>query len=175
MGQTEMWKVLEDFMIAVRRGGAVIPPSLIGDLRNAKLMIKISELEGSKGDSFMKVDEFLGNVESKLIVEAQKVLSQKDIDEWLRRIDEANVQCETCKVSVKKEENKFVVGVPRDQKWIRAEPSGDLTVEQVRQIAKESNVSVNLQRDGRLVVFGQPEGIKDFLKRTTELVKKTVF
>ena len=44
---------------------------------------------------------------------------------------------------------------------------GNLTSERIKQIAKESNLSVNLQKDGRLVVYGQPEGIKEFLKKMT--------
>ena len=51
-----------------------MPPNVLNDLRSAKLMIKISESEGSRGDAEQKVEEYLGNVESSLINEAQKTL-----------------------------------------------------------------------------------------------------
>jgi hypothetical protein len=39
-------------------------------------------------------------------------------------------------------------------------PSG-----RIQQIAKEQNLQVNQQKDGRLVVYGQQEDIKEFLKK----------
>ena len=71
------------------------------------------------------------------------------------------------------EENAFITGVPRDQKWVRIEPHGNFTSERIKQMVKENNLSVNAQKDGRLVVYGQPEDIKEFLKKmTTETNKK---
>ena len=104
-----------------------------------------------------------------LLTSAQKALSTETVDQWLRRLEEAN--SETCEE--KKEENKFITGVPRDQKWIRVEPIGNLPSDRIKLIAKESNLSVNPQKDGRLVVYGQPEVIKEFLKKmTAEAIKK---
>jgi hypothetical protein len=169
MSHTATWKVLEDLMIELRKKGVTMPPDVINDLRSAKLMIKISEAEGSRGDATQKVEEYLGNVESCLITEAQKVLSPETVDQWLRRLEEASV--EICEAQV--DENKFITGVPRDQKWVRVEPVGKLPTERIQQIAKESNLSVNPQKDGRLVVYGQPDCIKEFLKKmTAETIKK---
>jgi hypothetical protein len=169
MSHTATWKVLEDLMLELRKKGAAIPPNVINDLRSAKLMIKISEVEGSRGEASQKVEEYLGNVDSYLITEAQKVLSPEAVDQWLRRLEEANA--ETCEE--KMEENKFITGVPRDQKWVRVEPVGKLPTERIQQIAKESNLSVNRQKDGRIVVYGQSECIKEFLKKmTAEAIKK---
>ena len=96
-------------------------------------------------------------------------MSPETVDQWLRRLEEANA--ETCEEKI--EENKFITGVPRDQKWVRVEPIGNLPTERIQQIAKESNLSVNPQKDGRLVVYGQPESIKEFLKKmTAEAIKK---
>jgi hypothetical protein len=174
MGYTATWKVLEELMLDMYKKGAAVPPNVINDLRNAKLMIKISESSDAKGETAMKVDEFLGNVESVLLAEAQKTFGGEYVDGWLKRIDEANVQCETCQPApTKAEENKFVIGVPRDQKWVRVEPNGTLTCEHIESIAKETNLTLNPQKDGRLVVYGQPESLKAFLKKmTAETTKK---
>jgi hypothetical protein len=168
MGHNATWKVLEELMLDMHKKGAAVPPNVISDLRNAKLMIQISESSGAKGEQAIKVDEYLGNVESILLAEAQEKFGSEYVDEWLKRIDEANVQCETCQpVPAKVEENKFVTGVPRDQKWVRVEPNGALTSERIEQIAKETSLTVNTQKDGRLVVYGQPENIKAFVKKMT--------
>jgi hypothetical protein len=169
MSHTATWKVLEDLMIELRKKGVIIPPEVLTDLKSAKLMIKISEQEGGRGDASQKVEEYLGTVESYLITEAQKVLNPEIIDQWLVRLEEANT--ETCEEQV--EENIFITGVPRPQKWVRVEPVGNLPTERIQQFAKESNLSVNPQKDGRLVVYGQSECIKEFLKKmTAEAIKK---
>ena len=170
MGYTATWKVLEELMLDMQKKGAAVPPSVINDLRSAKLMIKISESAGSICESSPKVDQFLRNVEAVLLAEAQKTLGGEYVDSWIKRIDEANVRCEVCEE--KPRENKFVVGVPRDQKWVRVEPSGNLTAERIKQIAKENTLSVNAQADGRLIVYGQQDNVKVFLKKMANAVTK---
>jgi hypothetical protein len=169
MSHTATWKILEDLMIELKKKEVTIPPNVINDLRSAKLMIKISESAGSTGDVSQKVEEYLGYVESYLINEAQKTFGSEIVDQWLRRLEDATAETS----EEKTEENKFITNVPRDQKWIRVEPISNLPTERIQQIAKESSLSVNPQKDGRLVVYGQPEAIKEFLKKmTTEANKK---
>ena len=165
MGYTAKWKILEDLMIEVKKKGLETPANVINDLRSAKLMIKITDAGEGGGDSTMKLEELLGNVESELVTEAQSVLSPQEVDEWLRRLDEASLP--TCEVKGKRE-NTFVTGVPRDQKWIRIEPMPNLPATKLALIAKESSLQVNPQKDGRLVVYGQQESITAFLKKMTE-------
>jgi hypothetical protein len=90
-------------------------------------------------------------------------MSSDKVDLWLGRLEEANAEiCEEAKA-----DDKFVTGVPRDQKWVRVEPIKNLSTERIQQIAKEQNLQVDKQKDGRLVVYGQPDGIKEFLKKMT--------
>jgi hypothetical protein len=163
------WKTLEEMMLELRKKGANIPSNVMEDLRAAKSMINLSCMDGSRGEAIQKAEEYLAKVEAYLVTEAQKTLGSETVDQWLRRLEDANI--ETCEE--KTEKNTFVTGVPRDQKWIRVEPINKLPAERIRQIAKEQNLQVNPQKDGRLVVYGKPEGIKEFLKKmTTETVKK---
>jgi hypothetical protein len=163
------WKALEDMMIELKKKGVTIPPNVMEDLRAAKSMIKLSCMEDSRGEVIQKTEEYTANVEAYLITEAQKTLGSEKVDEWLRRLEEASAEvCEDAK-----REDKFVTGVPRDQKWIRVEPINNLPKEQIQQIAEDQNLQVKAQSDGRLVVFGQPDAIKAFLKRmTTEAAKQ---
>jgi hypothetical protein len=134
-------------------------------------MIKISESAGDTGDLSQKVEEYLGNVESFLINEAQITLSPEIVDLWLRRLEDGTAETSEAKI----EENKFITNVPRDQKWVRVEPINSLPTECILQIAKESSLSVNSQKDGRLVIYGQPEAIKEFLKKITAKANKNNF
>jgi len=169
MGYTATWRILEDIIIELRKKGVTIPPNVMTDLKSAKLMINISQAEGSTGEATQKVEEYLANVEGYLITEAQKTFGSERVDEWLRRLEAAI--CEVCEV--KEQEDKFILGVPRGQKWIRVEPIQSLPPERLKQLAQELNLTVNPQKDGRLVVYGKPEDIKEFLKRmAAEAIKK---
>jgi hypothetical protein len=156
------WKLLEDMLIALKKTGVTIPVNVMEDLRAAKSMIKLSCMEGTRGgDAIQKAEEYTANVEAYLVTEAQKVMGLEVVDGWLRRLEEANAEvCEE-----KTEENKFVTGVPRDQKWVRVEPIESLPTEKIQQIAQEQSLQVKPQKDGRLIVYGQPENVKEFLKK----------
>jgi hypothetical protein len=156
-------------MLDLQKKGVTVPPNFINDLRNAKLMIIVSQAEGRQGEESQKVEDYLGSLESVLINEAQKALSPEIVDQWLRRLGEASSEIGEEKIV----ENRFIAGVPRDQKWVRVEPVGNLPTERILLIAKESNLLVNGQKDGRLLVYGQSESIKGFLKKMTlEATKK---
>jgi len=171
MGYTARWKVLEDLMIELRKKGVTESPELLNNLKSAKLMIKISEAEGCGGEADQKVEEYLRNVESSLLTEAETVLIPETVDKWLRRLEEANAGCEVCKENSELEA-KFITGVPKDQKWVRVEPIDTLTSKRIKQMAQEGKLSVKPQKDGRLVVFGQQESIKEFLKKMTAEANK---
>jgi hypothetical protein len=96
-------------------------------------------------------------------------MNPEEVDEWLKRLDEASLLI--CEVKAKSE-SALIAGVPRDQKWIRVEPMPNLPAEKLMVIAKENSLSVNQQKDGRLVVYGQQEGIKAFLKKMTEAAQE---
>ncbi|MGD6807881.1 MAG: DUF2096 family protein [Candidatus Bathyarchaeia archaeon] len=163
------WKLLEDMMLELKKAGVVIPAKTIEDLRSAKSLIKLSCMPNS-GDAIQKAEEYLANVEAFVMTEGQKAFGEERVDGWLRQLEEANI--EVCAEAVTVEE-KYVVGMPRDQKWVRVEPIGELTAEKIGQIAKEQNMQVKNQKDGKLVVYGRPENLKAFLKKmTTEKYKQ---
>jgi hypothetical protein len=157
------WKLLEDMMLELKKSGVTIPDKVIEDLRSAKSMLKLGCMPGS-GDAIQKAEELMGNVEAFVVTEGQNVFGDLKVDGWLRSLEEANVEvCEPSGKSVMVGD-KFVTGVPRDQKWVRIEPIGDITAVKVELIAKEQNLQVKKQPDGKLVVYGQPENLKAFLK-----------
>jgi hypothetical protein len=162
------WKLLEDMMIELKKKGDSIPPNVMEDLRAAKSMIKLSCMKGS-GGAIQKAEEYLANVEAYVINQAQTTFDSETADQWLRRLEDTNA--EVCEETTA--ENTFVTGVPRDQQWVRVEPINNLPTERIQQLAKEQNLQVKTQKDGRLVVYGQPECIKEFLKKmTTDAAKQ---
>jgi len=163
MGYLAMWKVLEEIIVEFRKRGLTIPATVMNDLKAAKTMIKIMDASTGNGESSLKIEEYLGSVEAYLVTEAQKHFAPEQIDNWLKRLEIAN--CETCEESA--EEPRFIAGVPRDQKWIRIEPLANLPVEKLKQLALETNLSTNMQKNGRMLVYGQAEDLKEFVKKMT--------
>jgi len=168
MGYLAMWKVLEEIITEFRKKQLPIPEKVMNDLKAAKTMIKIVNADSGHGENNLKIEEYLGSVEAYLVIEAQKHFAPEHIDQWLKRLETAN--CETCEENA--EETRFIAGVPRDQKWIRIEPLTNLPAEKLKQLAKETNLSTSIQKDGRMLVYGQAEDLKEFVKKMTKETNK---
>jgi hypothetical protein len=159
MGYSSAWQVLENMIADFRKRGINVPEEVMTNLKSAKTMIKILKADPSRGETLQKIEEYLGNVESYLISEGQKKVGDEYVKDWLKRLEEANrkVDDET--------ETRFVAGLPREGKWIRVKPSAELTLEKLKKIAEELNLSYNIQHDGYLLVYGTDECIKEFVKK----------
>ncbi|MGE5187997.1 MAG: DUF2096 family protein [Betaproteobacteria bacterium] len=164
------WKTLEDMMIELKKKGVAIPANIMEDLRSAKSMIKLASTEGSHGDAVMKTEEYLANVEAYVVTEGQKVFGSEHVNGWLLGLEEAGA-CEVCDQPAERE-TQFVTGVPREQKWVRVEPTVKLSNERIQQLAKEQNLQFRLQKDGRLLIHGESESLKGFVKRMTAETNK---
>jgi hypothetical protein len=161
MGYIATWKILEEAVIDFRKRGVKIPTEIMDDLKNAKTTIQILRADPACTETMQRLDEYFGNVESYIISEGQKMLGPEYIDDWLKHVDEASR-------STSDEEDKdarFVAGVTRQQKWIRVKPSTELPMEKLKKLAEESNLSLNIQNDGFLLVQGEDERVKDFVKK----------
>jgi hypothetical protein len=177
MGYEAVWKVLEEIIIEFRKKGVATPQNVMNDLKSAKVLMKIMDAsEKDRGETAPKIEQYLGSVEAYLVTEAQKTFAPAGIDEWLRRLEEASRDtCQTCGVpsEVKeKAEAKFITGIPRDQKWIRVEPLASLPLEKLIELAEKQQLSSRLEEDGRLLVYGRAEDIREFVKKMTEQAAK---
>ncbi len=155
------WKVLEVMMLELKKSGVTIPPKIVEDLRAAKSMIQLSYTEGSHGSALQHAEEYLANAEAYIMTEGQKTLGSDKVDGWLRLLKEADTK-EREELIAK---DKFVTGVPRDQKWIRIEPTDGFSVEYIERMAKDQTLQIKKQVDGKLVIYGQPDDLKIFLKK----------
>ena len=172
MGYAETWKILEDIIIEFRKKGLTVPVMVMTDLKAAKTMIKLMDAETGKGEMAPQTEQYLRNVESYLITEAQKHFPPELIDEWLRRLDAATVEtCGYVRERVK-EESRFIQGLPRDQKWVRVMPITSLPADRLKQLAEDSNLSLKTEKDGHLIAYGRPEDIREFVKKMTTQAAK---
>jgi hypothetical protein len=161
MGYLAVWKVLEEMILEFRKRGITIPVEVMDNLKSARTMIKILKADPSRGETMQKIEEYISTVESYLISEGQKKFGVEYVDKWLKKLDEANIRFP----DLEEEETRFVPGLPREQKWIRVKPSAELPMEKLKLLAKELNLSCELQGDGYLLVYGEDERLKEFVKK----------
>lgn len=173
MGYSETWKILEEIIIELRKKGNPAPESVMNDLKSAKTLIKLMETGEDRGEISPKIEQYLSSVEANLVTEAQKSFPSEKIDEWLRRLEGSS--CETCSGQSKqilREEQRFVPGLPRDQKWVRVTPIVSLPKEKIEELAHNAGLSVETEKDGHLTVYGSDEGIKEFVKMAKETARE---
>jgi hypothetical protein len=161
MGYVAVWKVLEEMITDFRRKRLAVPSQVMEDLKSAKTLLKILKAEPSRGEHIQKIDVYLGNVESYLVSQGQKTFGIEYVDEWMEKVDNASREI----YDEEEKESRFIPGVPRHQKWIRVASSNDLPTEKVRAIADEMKLSHMAQKDGSLLVYGEDETIKNFVKK----------
>ncbi|MEM2994541.1 MAG: DUF2096 family protein [Candidatus Bathyarchaeia archaeon] len=155
-----VWKVLDEMVADFRKRGVSIPAHVTADLRSAKTLINVLKADPSYTETNQKIEEYLRKVESHLVSEGQKLFGVEYVEEWLKMLDEA-----AGKPFEEERAVRFVPGVPREHRWIRIKPSATLSIESLEALAKESNLSCKILGDGYMLVYGEDENIKDFVKK----------
>ncbi len=172
MGYSEKWKTLEEIVVELRKKGQPAPENVMSDLKSAKTMIKLMDNHEDQGQIDPRVEQYLASVEAYVITEVQKFFPSEQIDSWLRRMEATT--CDVCDQPKEpaKEESRFIPGVPRDKRWVRVMPIPSLPQERLEQLAVESGLSFKEEKDGHLVVFGEAEKVKEFLKQMATRASK---
>jgi hypothetical protein len=159
MGYLAVWKVLEEMITDFRKKGVAVPSNIFDDLKYARTLINVLRADPSRLETSQKIEECLNNVESYLISEGQR-FGDKYVEEWLRKLDEAGR-----KVDEEESVSRFVPGLPKEQRWVRVKPSEKMPINDLKVLAGELNLSFEVQGDGCLLVYGDDERIKDFVKK----------
>ncbi|MGA3193044.1 MAG: DUF2096 family protein [Candidatus Bathyarchaeia archaeon] len=169
MGYVAVWKALEQMVTDFRKKELKVPTEIMNDLKNAKTLIKILKAEPTRGENVQKIERCLENVESYLISEGQREFGIEYADKWLERLDKANKEI----LDEEDKETRFIPGLPRHRKWIRVTSSADLPLEKLTAIADQMNLSYNVHKNGSLLVYGEDQNIKDFVKKMASKYEST--
>lgn len=156
----ETWKVLSDLLIELRKKGAPVPSSIVEDLRSAKTMIQVLKADPKYVESVPRVETFLGNVEAHLISMAQERFGSSFADTWMERVKRARGTVRERGETA----SRFVPGLPKGEHWVRIKISEDAPREVVEMLAEEQNLVHKMQKGGYILVSGDSEDIKSFVK-----------
>ena len=170
MSYEENWKVLADLLTELRKKGEKIPTDVMNDLRSAKTMIQILKADPTHIENIPRIETYLRNVESYAILTAQEKLGAEFVERWLRKLERAK------KIKIEEKEEvtpRFVPGLPRDKNWVRVQISEDAPREDLERLAKENKLSCKMQKNGYMLVYGNGESIKSFVKKMAEKFRGT--
>ena len=166
MSYEQNWKVLADLLIELRKKGEEIPTDVMNDLRSAKTMIQILKADPTHIENIPRIETYLRNVESYAIFTAQEKLGTEFVKQWLRKLEE------TKKIRIEEKEEappRFVPGLPRNKNWVRVQISKNTLRKDVERLAKENRLSSKMQKNGYMLVSGNEERIKAFIKKMATL------
>jgi len=159
MGYLAVWKVLEEMTTDFRRRGVTVPSNVIDYLKYARTLINVLKADPSRLETVQKIEECLNNVESYLISEGQR-FGDKYVEEWIRKLEEASRR-----IDEDEGVSRFVPGLPREQRWVRVKPSEEMPLETLKSLAEDLNLSHEVQSDGYLLVYGEDQRVKEFVKK----------
>lgn len=164
MDYEALWRAMAELITEIRKSGETVQSSIMRDLRSAKTMIQISKVDKDNPEHLSRIEEYLSNVEAYLIDTALRKFGSQYAYRWMERLEEARKSV----VEEAKPSTKFVTGVPRDQHWIRIKTSSDTPVEEIKKLAAETDLKYRIQEEDHILVYGEKDKIKDFVRRIAE-------
>ena len=147
--------------------GISIPDQVMNDLKSAKTSLKILNADPKNEENLRRIDEYLTKVESFLVSKGQDSMGTEYIDRWLARLHEAGME----KLDETEEGPRFIMGAPRQKKWIRITPTREPQIASAVEMAAQMKLVYETRKDGSLFVCGDEQGIKDFVKNLASKYK----
>ena len=163
MSYEKKWNILADMLIELQEKGEKTPKEIMKDLRSAKTIIQVLKADPAHTESVSRIETYLRNVESYVIFTAEK-LGTKTVETWLEMLKDKVSD----KVEEQTEQNRFVVGVPRDQNWIRIQITEETPLKIIKNLVKKNKLSCTTQEDGYVIVYGEKNNIKSLVKTIAE-------
>jgi hypothetical protein len=134
------------------------------NLHSAKTMIQVLKADPTHTENLSRIDTYLRNVETYAIFTAEKH-GTEIVNEWLKKLETEEIRKPREK---KKKASTFIPGIPRDKKWVRIQTSEDTPPKEIKKLVEASDLSYKMQKNGHILVYGNDEKIKSFMKKMTE-------
>ena len=160
MGYEEAWNVLDDLITEILKKGETIPKHVMNDLHSAKTMIQIFKADPTHVENLSRIETYLENVESHLMLTAQEKFGADYVERWMKKLEEARKAPE----EKEKARLKFVVGIPRGEHWVRIQISEETSKSEIERLVKRNGLSSKMQKNGYVLVYGDVKKVKEFVK-----------
>lgn len=172
LGYDELWKIIADPLTDLQNRGETVPTSIIKDLRSAKTLIQILKADPSHLEIIQEIETYLKKVEVYIFYKGQERLGRQYVDNFMRRLQKAREEIHKEQIPKTTSFSRFVVGAPRGKPWMRIKISDDISRESLESLAQESELSVKIQEDSYLLVYGEKDKIKHFVRKIANSFKR---
>ena len=158
----DKWKILADLLIEIQKMGEKIPSTVMNDLRSAKTIIQVLKRDPTHMESLARAEVYLKNVEAYAISVAEKN-SPEIVQDWLKRINQPKT-----KKHKKIKNSALSPKTSKDKKWMRIKQTDELSLKTVQNLSKNFVVSIKVEENGDILVFGDEKDLKSLVKNMTK-------
>ncbi|MFQ6077400.1 MAG: DUF2096 family protein [Candidatus Bathyarchaeia archaeon] len=159
----DTWKVLADLITALRGKGLEVPSNIMVDLRSARVMINVYKADpAATAEVIPKIEAYLKSVEGNLVHLAESTLGSRFVEAWLERLSAAQAGLQPAAPPKKP---RFIPGLPRHGRWLRMKVLEPGSLDVIERVAVETGLSTELQNDGYVMIHGDHEDIKKFVRK----------
>jgi len=163
-----VWELMSSLISELRKAGETVPAKSMSDLRAAKTMMEVHKVDPSRSENLQRIEEYLTSLETLLVPVANRKFGKEYVDAWLRKLGKAYVQPPKWEPRL---QGSFPVGVPREDRWVRVEATEKISTEKIKHAAKQIGLNSKTEKDGRVLVFGEEQKLKQFVKTMAEKVR----
>jgi hypothetical protein len=162
-----LWQVLEELLVELRKRGIDIPQEIADDLSSARTMLTIYKTEPA-ADVESEMAFYLEKMEPILLSLAESELGKDYADVWQRKIVAARLETNATPTPA----SKFIPGIPRGEHWLRIKTADMISDGEINILLGKLNLTSKPQNDGYLLVYGNEDIIKTFVKEIRKKIGK---
>jgi hypothetical protein len=166
-----VWKVLDAMIADFRERGGIIQPKPMVELRSAKTLISVLLVDQNCVGVRQRIEEYLFNVESYIMAEGQMMLGIEYVDNWSSRLDQASKkpvdEGEETRSALSKQD--LPSGLPRRPDWVRISSLPEFQIDELKELADAFHLSCILQNNGILLVSGENDELRKFIKNVASI------
>ncbi len=175
MGYSDTWKILDAIIADFREKGLIIPSETMADLRCAKTLISILIADPNCVSVKPRIEECLFNVESSIMAKGQTMFGMACVEKWANKLDQASKKPldegeGTWSLPSK---HGFPIGLPRGPNWVRINLLPQFQIDELRELANVLHLSCIPENDGSLLLYGNNDQLKEFIKNVARAQAST--
>jgi hypothetical protein len=168
MNYERYWAILEELLLKLREKGFYLPPEITEDLKTARTLITILQTNPSVSAIETEIMSYMEKVEPILLSCAERGIGKEYADSWQRKAADALAEIE--KTTPFK--TRFVAGVPKNEDWLRLDTKDIMGEKDLALLLNQFQLSNKSQDDGYLLVHGEKENLKAFVREIRKKIAK---
>jgi len=130
-------------------------------------MLEILRINESHSENISRLEEYLNNVEAYVLPIVKNKFGEAYANNMLRKMYKPE------KKEIEKVQMRFHPNLPKEKKWIRVQITNETPLEMIKKTAHEKGLECRVEKDGYVLVYGENEKLKSFVKKIAETFHET--